>query len=303
MVNSITSLTELNSEKMRLANFLVLCHNKIMTKIIPRSVLEDLYTVKGLSHKAIAAKLGISEPTVRTRFRNHGLTVRTRGSWMVKYQKFPFDGNEQEKAYMMGFRIGDIHAYIPSKGSNIIVARTNSTQDDQLEVMRSLFSKYGGVVVSGSGRAKNINCYLDMSFSFLLVDKPYIVEPWIRNNIRNAIAFTAGYVDAEANFILNQGKGRFTLVSYDKDILHWMHGQLLAMGLRSKLRLLANKGQANYNGTYNWNADLWRININEAHSLLEFCRVIIPYLRHRKRITDVQKCMKNILDRKNNGTI
>lgn len=272
-------------------------------KDIPRTILEELYLVDGLSHKAIAVKIGMSEPTVRARFREYGLPVRPRGSWMVKYKKSNFDGSECEKAYMMGFRVGDIHAYIPSKGANIVVARTNSTQDDQLSVMRSLFGKYGGVVVSGKGRSKNINCYLDRSFSFLLTNKPYCVEQWIRDSQQNALAFMAGYIDAEANFIINQGRARFKLDAYDSDILHWMHGELTALGLRSKLRLLANKGESNYNNTYRWNGDLWRVNINEANSLLSFCEALLPYLRHRKRIADVRMCIKNILERRSNGTV
>lgn len=269
---------------------------------IDKELLERLYLKDGLSHKKIGLRLGVSEPTIRARFRDHGLVVRLRGSWMVRYPKKPFTGSQQEKAYMMGFRVGDVNVYVPSKGANIIVARTNSTHENQLQIMRSLFSQYGGVVVSGNGTAKNINCYLDTSFSFLLVDKPYDVDSWIRQDSQNCLAFMAGYIDAEGNFIVSQGRARFKLDSYDAAILHWMHAWLLANGMKPKLRLLARKGDASYNGGY-WNGDLWRLNVNEADSLLRFCNSIMPYLRHRKRINDVQECVDNIMNRKKNGTV
>lgn len=272
-------------------------------KALSSDVLRELYFVRGLSHRAIAKRVGLSEPTVRARFHEYGFLPRKRGSWMIKYQKLSFDGSDEERAYMMGFRVGDMHVYRPSRGANIIVARTNSTQEDQFLVVHSLFAKYGGVIESGKGKAKNINCYLDESFSFLLIKKPYHIEPWISRSRESALAFMAGYIDAEANFIISQGRARFKLDAYDREILQWMHEELSALGVTSRLRLLANKGEVSYNNTYKWKGDLWRLNVNEANSLLVFCRALLPYLRHRKRIADVQMCIKNIVERKNNGTV
>lgn len=271
-------------------------------KEISRAILENLYFDKGLPLRTIATNLGISEPTVRDRFKGHGLVLRKRGSWMIKYPKTPFNGDEQEKAYILGFRIGDLNVYLPSERSTIIVARTNSTHDDQIQLMHLLFGKYGGVTVSGKEGTKNINCFLDSSFSFLLVKKPYQVDTWIKINFQNCLAFTAGYIDAEGNFIINQGKARFTIDSYDEEVLKWMHEWLQHNGIKSKLRLIGRRGGVRYGGGC-WNNDLWRININEANSLHNFCELVLPYLRHRKRINDVNKCLTNIMDRKSNGTV
>lgn len=271
-------------------------------KEIPVSVLEDLYVKRGLPLRQIAKLLNISDVTVRKRFKEYGLVKRAHGSWMIKYEKAPFDGNKQLKAYIMGFRVGDLNVYTPSPTANIVIARTNSTHTAQIEVMRLLFGKYGGIKVVGKGQSKNVNCYLDKSFSFLLIKKPYLVEKWIKRDRRNSLAFIAGYIDAEGNFIINQGRARFKLDSYDYDILVWMHEWLLAQGVKSKLRLLGKKGDVRYGGGY-WNGDLWRININEANSLYSFCKDIIPYLHHAKRINDVNKCLVNIRIRRSNGTI
>src|SRR5579859_4443342 len=221
-------------------------------KKIPRATFENLYFEQGLPLRKIATNLGISEPTVRNRFKSHGLILRRHGSWSIKYQKSPFNGSEQEKAYILGFRVGDLNVYLPSKNSNIIIARTNSTHQYQFQLMQELFGKYGGIKISGKGISKNVNCYLDDSFSFLLINKPYQVESWINSNSKNCLAFMAGYTDAEGNFIINQGRARFKIDSYDEGVLKWMHNWLLKNGIRSKLRLLGKQGSAKYGGGY-WN--------------------------------------------------
>jgi len=270
-------------------------------KEISREVFEELYFKQGLPIKVVASRLGISEPTTRKRFRSHNLMPRPRGTWAVKYTKTRFNGEEIEKAYMLGFRAGDLNVYAPAGKSNIIVARTNTTSKDQIQVMQTLFSKYGGVKVSGKGDVKCVNCFLDTSFSFLLL-KPYYPELWVIGNAQNCLAFMAGYIDAEGNFIINQGRARFKLDCYDADILHWMHEWLLAKGVRSTLRLIAKKGDANYDGGH-WNGNLWRINVNEAHSLLTFCQWLKPHMIHRNRIAQVDKCLENVIKRKKNGTV
>lgn len=271
-------------------------------KEIDRRVFEDLYFGQGLALRTVATRLGISEPTVRNRFKSHGLILREHGSWAIKYAKNDFDGSEQDRAYILGFRVGDLNVYTTSKTSKVIIARTNSTHNHQIQLMRSLFGKYGGVTVCGKGISKNVNCYLNRSFSFLHIAKPYQVDTWIKAKTQNSLAFMAGYIDAEGNFILNQGKARFKIDSYDEDILFWMHEWFLRKGIRSKLRLLGKQGSARYGGGV-WNNNLWRLNVNEANSLSNLCKLVSPFLRHKKRIDDVNKCEENIMHRKANGTI
>lgn len=270
-------------------------------KSLPREVIEELYFVKGLSHKAIAAHLGVSEPTLRARFRDYGFIPRERGSWLVKHKKKKFNGSDTEKAYILGFRVGDLNVYTPSRNSKIIVARTSSTDDNQVQLMLSVFGSYGGVTVS-KGRVKSINCFLDQSFTFLLVAKPYDVDRWVQDEIQNSLAFMAGYIDAEANFIISQGRARFKIDSYDRAVLQWMHQWMNEHNIDSRLRLIGVKGDSNYVGGL-WNNDLWRLNINKADSLGYFCKSLLPFLRHAKRIRDVNSCLDNVMQRELNGTV
>lgn len=268
---------------------------------VSREDIQRLYFEEGLPLSKIAITLSISEPTLRSRFRSYGFKSRPRGSWAVKHQKRDFSGVETEKAYLLGFRAGDLNVYRPKGNSNIIIARTNTTRIEQIDLMNRIFGHYGGVVSAGKGLAKNINCYLNDSFSFLL-PKPYFPEEWITNNMGNALAFIAGYVDAEGAFVLNQGKARFQVDAYDFEILSWLHNWLLEHDINSKFRLLAKAGEAKF-GNPNWKCDLWRLNINDAHSLLRFSRWMASFSLHMKRFNDIWRGIDNIQLRMVNGSI
>jgi len=79
----------------------------------------------------------------------------------VIYEKRPFSGSLEEKAYMIGFRLGDLNVYKPYKNSQIYVVRCHTTLQDQVEVIQSLFSPYGGVKICQSDNGFTINCFVD----------------------------------------------------------------------------------------------------------------------------------------------
>ncbi|MDO8663422.1 MAG: hypothetical protein Q7K28_01100 [Candidatus Wildermuthbacteria bacterium] len=279
--------------------------NKI---IIPKEQLRRLYFGKKLSFFSIARLLKFSVPTVVSRFRDYGFKAKKCGEWLTKYKKNDFSREEAEKAYLLGFFLGDLNAYKTSKKSSIIVVRCHTTKTDQLHLIRTILRKYGHITASKSKISGNrysicINCYLNDSFSFLLIKKPYHIEKWITQKNKNSAAFMAGYTDAEGNFILNQRRARFKIDSYDFLILSWMHRWCRGRGIASKLRLIAKQGSMRYDKMARWRNNLWRFNINKAHALLKFCQIINPFLKHRKRIRDMKKCVSNIIIRNKNGTI
>ena len=65
--------------------------------------------------------------------------------------------------------------------------------------------------------------------------------------------------------------------------------------------MLAKRGD--WGPGYAWNADLWRLGINEAASLEQLFGLIQPYLLHRTRIRDATLVMRNIEGRRLHGTI
>lgn len=275
---------------------------------ISKKLLYHLYFQKKMSCQAIGKVVGCCRDTVGFRLKEYSFQLRAFGTWQTKYRKQDFSGDEIEKSYLLGFRVGDLEARLPCKNSKIIVVRCHTTQQDQVKVMEQLFQNYGQLVVSKSQSATQqpsifVNCNLNKSFSFLLIPKPYRVDNWIAKNFNNSVSFMAGYTDAEGNFIVNQGRARFKIDSYDFFVLDWMDKWLRQYGIKSKLKLLASQGTEGYNKGKLSRKDLWRLNINEAYSLLRFCALILPFSKHKKRIRDMTKCLSNIVQRKEDETI
>lgn len=124
---------------------------------------------------------------------------------------------------------------------------------------------------------------------------------WLQSDENRAWAFTAGYVDAEGTFGLNQGRGRFKIDAYDKDILLDIHHLFLKEGITSRSRVIARQGEDDYGWV--WKQDVWRVSVNEARSLEILIECLQPYLRHGKRKRDAQIVKRNILLRRNHGSI
>lgn len=263
--------------------------------------IKKLYLLESLTCKEIGIKLGCSDVTIRNKLLSFGVNLRTPGRKKLKYPRFPFTGTSEEKAYIFGFRVGDLNVakhHVNSKG---FVVRCHTTQKPQVDLIKKIFDRYGTVSVSYSAKNSfHVNCYVDDSFSFLW-DKTKIPQEFSKDK-KLAWAFIAGYVDAEGNFIINQGRGRFKIDSYDYHVLSWADNFLRSINIASKFRCLARAGTMSYQRYY-WPKDLWRLNVNKAFSLLSFIQGILPHLRHRTRIRDAKKVLTNINHRKANGTI
>ena len=51
------------------------------------------------------------------------------------------------------------------------------------------------------------------------------------------------------------------------------------------------------------NKDVYRVNVNGANDLLKFIGIIKPFLKHGKRVNDMEKVIENIKRRKLKRTI
>lgn len=267
--------------------------------IVDQTDLIKLYWDERKSLKRVAKILGCTDGTIIRRMREMGISRRSKTTMRIKYPKILFDGSLAEKSYMVGFRIGDLSVYKPSPKSSIFVVRCHTTMQDQVKLIQSLFQRYGGVRTSCNNNHFNITCYLNDSFGFLL-DKT--MPGWVFTNPISGMSFIAGYTDAEGSFGLNQGRGRFKIDSYDREVLKGITQFLSTHNINVKLQMIATKGE-NYGNGLKWNNDLWRLNINDALSLEKFINQLLPFLKHKKRIVDAKIVLKNINDRKFAGTI
>ncbi len=270
---------------------------------ITKQKLIRLYIDKKLTPQKIGELLGCSFATVRNRMKEFGITFRRPSIARQRFDKKDFSGDPVEEAYLIGFRVGDLNVYVPNlQTSNTLVARCHTTDIPQVKLMKAIFSQYGAVRVSKSIHGYSINCYLNRSFDFLLPKKR---PERIDGEMKVVAAFVAGYVDAEGNFIVNQGRGRFKLDSYDVDVLFWMDNWLKRQNIKSLFRQIARKGDTQYiRGKLGYfHENLWRINVNEAKSLKRFIGFILPYLKHSRRIQQAKQMLANIEARIRYGSV
>lgn len=266
--------------------------------------LHNLYYAENMSPRAIGDLLGCSFKTITNRLQEYGIPLKSPAFARMRYKKFDFSRDLVEKAYLIGFRLGDLAVSKTSSSAETVVVRLHTTHDTQINLFKKLFEKYGKVVCykSAVNPSTNVNAYLNSSFDFLM-PKHDSVESWIVEDEIHFRSFAAGYIDAEGTFGIYQGRARFKMDAYDRGILSSIHVWLNKNNISNKFFRIAKQGDYVRYGNYYFKKDVWRINVNEASALLKFTDLIRPYLKHGKRKMDMQKCVENIKTRKLNGSI
>ncbi len=268
---------------------------------INKKILRTLYSEKGFSCFKIANKFRCSRQTITNRLNEFKIPLKSLSQARNRYEKRDFNGSLEEKAYILGFHLGDLSSYKVSPSSENIVVRCHTTNNNQVKLIKALFMNYGKITVSKSRYGFNVNCFLNLSFNFLLTERDYI-PLWVKQDAKLFWSFFAGYSDAEGSFQINQQKARFKLDSYDFSILKWSSRRLLELEVENKLRKIGKKGDKRSDGT-KFNKDLWRLTINKALMIKKFLDLIMPYLRHGNQISNAHICLANLRERYEKGTI
>src|SRR4029078_8451083 len=116
--------------------------------------------------------------------------------------RLDFSGDLTEKAYLVGFRQGDLHVALEG---NTIVVKCTSTRSEQVELFRLLFETYGHVFTDEATLARRrrqsigMMARINRTFDFLLPKQDLLPE-WVRDSEETLFAYFAGYVDAEGYF-------------------------------------------------------------------------------------------------------
>jgi len=275
----------------------ILCMSKIQ---IPKKKLVKLYYEQKKSKYEIGRIFNCSFKTVLNRMREYEMKPLSRSIIQSKYLKNAFSGSAEEKAYIIGFRLGDLNVYQTSRHSEVIIVRCHTTKKEQLDLIKKLFLKYGKVSIGGNKKKKSgyVKCVVNRSCAFLL-SKNDKVENWITRSITYSNNFAAGYIDAEANIGVYDGRARFKVDSYDKNIIFWSYRWLHRNDIFCPKPIkIGEKGQIyDKELKYKYNKDLWRIRVSDRISLLKLLSLIKPLLRHKTRLQHLNKCLKNLDDR------
>lgn len=264
------------------------------------SQLRDLYETKKFYLDDIAKKLNCSRRGLIKRM--HKYSIKLRGNAVRKhwrYKKKSFDGILEEKAYMIGFRLGDLNV----KNTNqVVVVRGSTTIPAQVKLIESLFSKYGGVSTTIAKRGTyEQNIFLDRSFDFLL-PKHDRIEEWIYNCPRCSLAFIAGYTDAEGHICVRKYKNGctasgFEIQTYDKNIIRQIWEVLNKLNINSPRPSISKPaGYISSNGVKH-NGDTWRISIYSKEAVWKLTNYMEHSMRHGNKTPVLKKIKRNILDR------
>lgn len=269
---------------------------------IDKSDLEKLYLVDMRGSYEIAKTLNCSASLVRKRLKEFGIKSRSvqeaKALTKPRYPRKDFSGNFREKAYLIGFRIGDLHISKTHPNSPTIRISTNTTKKVQCTLFKELFSRYGHVKqynIDKNG-ATSIRAFVNNSFSFLL-EKDDKISNWILQNNTYFLNFLAGYIDAEGSFCIYNGyDGVFSLRSQDKNIIWNIYTKLRERGILCKSpKLVWPAGEIR--GNIRNNKDAWALFVYRKDSLLELIKLLKPLLRHGKRFKDMLVIEENVRDR------
>ena len=140
------------------------------------------------------------------------------------YQKNDFSGNLREKAYLIGFRLGDLRVRKIWENSETIHVDCGSTIKEQIELIKNLFKDYGQVWISKPNKKGKVQmeCYLNRTFEFLLSKK--IPEDLLKDK-ENFFAFLAGFTDAEGTIGISKGMAYYSVVNQNKKYLNYIRNK------------------------------------------------------------------------------
>jgi intein-encoded DNA endonuclease-like protein len=279
--------------------------------VIPKENLEELYWKKQLSLYQIAGRFGCSPSCIFGKMKKYNIHLRTleegialsvpRRSQSIavsinKYAKKDFDGSDIDRAYLIGFRLGDLWVGKNKYGKTIFVSSATS-KNAQLELMRSLFEKYGKIseYKLKSGCTQFV-CNLNLSFDFLLPKEDKIPE-WVLADDSFFSSFLAGYVDAEGHFGIDRTFAEFAVKSYDLNILSAICKRLNSLGINCREpRRHIKAGFMDKRGV-KCHRDLYGIKIARKQDLLRLINRLKPYVKHAKRFNDMLHAEENITER------
>lgn len=128
--------------------------------------LHILYMTQQKSLSQIAETYHCSPATVSRWLKKCGIVTRPVGGDVFQYPKMDFSGDWAEKAYLLGFRAGDLHV---ERGARAIRVRCTSTRPEQIRLVEKLFTPYGGIWKSmdREKRGVGVTAHLNLSFDFL----------------------------------------------------------------------------------------------------------------------------------------
>ena len=260
---------------------------------ISKKKLKELYIDKRFSLSKIAELYNCSSSIILDKLKKYKIKRRDKYDANTIFIKKKFTGNKELKAYMIGFRLGDLHVKKDSQDSSILKITSNTTKIDQVNLIRNIYGIYGHFWIKKYGDIYSIGIQMDKSFGFL-IPKEDNIPIWILKNKEYFFAFLGGYTDAEGNINLSQNRARFRIRTYDKNIISQIYNKLNFFGINSRFGLVSKRG---FYGKRKQNKDCFGVFVNSKEDLFKLFKFIKPHLKHKKRHDDLIMAETNISER------
>jgi len=265
--------------------------------------LYKLYWDMGLSTHKIAKIFKKTHEGIRYRMDKYQIprrnTVDAAISANTRHVKFPFDEDLATRAYLLGFRTGDLTAYWYRR---CIEVSTSTTHPAMVELFKNVFSRYGKVNVGPRYKRKHdsyfwaLSVRLDSSFQFL-IEKSRRIPSWIASNPTFFLHFLAGYFDAEGTIYCykhgNRADFYIQIASTDSSLLEDIKNMAGTLGYDFRLTLSLPKGLGH--GYGNSNKDYWALRLYRDDSIIPLIKKL-P-LMHREKLA-IRELILSVHNRK-----
>jgi len=248
--------------------------------VISKSKLRDLYIKQRLSSRKIAKIYGCAYSTIDYKIRAYGFPVKTLAAAHITTPRKNFDGNKTDRAYLIGFTMGDLRVRKIYPNSETILVDCGSTKKEQINLISKLFKPYGRVWISKPNRKgkKQIECALNKSFNFLL-KKRTLIDRWISRNKNYFASFLAGFTDAEGCISISKlGQAFYSLGNYNFQLLCQIRNRLINLGMKCPqlIESRTHKGYVSKEGYVNKEV-YWYLRIQRKFYLLKLFDLIGPF--------------------------
>lgn len=262
---------------------------------ISKQKLKELYISKKFSTWKIEKITKIPRGTIHRKLREFGIKIRDRATSHIIYFRKDFSGDLLEKAYLIGFRLGDLGVRKIYPNSKTISVASGSTIKNQIDLIKSLFENYGKVWIQKTKDNKiNIQINLNESFNFLL-DKE--VPCWVKDSRKCFFAFLAGFTDAEGSIKIYNKMASYSLGNYNYKLLDLIKNNLMKYGVNcNSLVVDKRKGKKNSEG-YIYRNNYCSLRINSKIELPKLFPELKKYMKHKDKVKDLNIAISNINQR------
>lgn len=276
---------------------------ELNSNVPSKKELIQFYLNEKLSTWAIQKKYGFSRGTVYRKLKEYGLAIRDRADSHISLERKDFSRDLIEKAYLTGFRLGDLGVRRVWPNSKTILVASGSTIPEQIELIKKLFDPYCRVWIKKTKNGKiNISASLNETFDFLLSKK---IPVWSVDNKKTFFAFLAGFSDAEGHIGIYNNMAKFGIGNYNLQILNFLKKGLKKYKIHSRIYTDNRKGSSNSEG-YVYGNNYNSLYVSIKKDLLSLFYNLKPYLKHELKIKALKKAEDNIIERnrrtKNNET-